>query len=104
VPASAGWASAALLHHKFRKHGSEFGARSAAQYDGLARTFLYGPLGPRTYEVGRVRDQRTLRYNPDTNEFGVLAPDGRIETYFKPDPVVHGYPSNVDYFLSLCLK
>jgi pyocin large subunit-like protein len=39
-----------------------------------------------------------VRFNPVTNEFGVARADGVIRTYFKPDPAVHGFPTNLDYF------
>jgi filamentous hemagglutinin len=39
-----------------------------------------------------------VRYNPATDEFGVVKPDGTIRTYYKPDPARHGRPTNLDYF------
>jgi hypothetical protein len=39
-----------------------------------------------------------VRYDPTTDEFGVVNADGTIRTYYKPDPAVHGYPTNLDYF------
>jgi len=39
-----------------------------------------------------------VRYNPATEEFGVAQGNGTIRTYFKPDPSIHGYATNLDYF------
>ncbi len=41
---------------------------------------------------------RIVRFNPVTDEFGVLSSSGTIKTYYKPDPVIHGKVSNLDYF------
>jgi len=38
------------------------------------------------------------RFNPKTNEFGVVSKNGAIRTYFKSDPAVHGHSTNLDYF------
>jgi filamentous hemagglutinin len=39
-----------------------------------------------------------VRYNPATEEFGIVKSDGTIRTYYKPDPANHGFPTNLDYF------
>ncbi|MER6684966.1 polymorphic toxin-type HINT domain-containing protein [Streptomyces olivaceoviridis] len=39
-----------------------------------------------------------VRYNRVTEDFGIMTPDGSIRTYYKPDPRVHGYATNQDYF------
>ncbi|ASV88650.1 putative large secreted domain protein (plasmid) [Ochrobactrum quorumnocens] len=39
-----------------------------------------------------------MRYNPVTEEFGVVSSSGDIRTYYRPDPTVHGWPTNLDYF------
>jgi pyocin large subunit-like protein len=41
-----------------------------------------------------------VRFDPATDAFGVVMPDGTIRTYYKPDPAVHGYPRNLDYYHS----
>jgi filamentous hemagglutinin len=40
----------------------------------------------------------TQLYNPSTNEFAVVTSNGIIRTYFKPDPAIHGYKTNLDYY------
>jgi hypothetical protein len=34
----------------------------------------------------------------DTDEFGLVSPDGVIYSYYKPDPAEHGYDTNLEYF------
>jgi filamentous hemagglutinin len=39
-----------------------------------------------------------LVYHPPSNTFGVMNAAGEPKTMFKPDPLKHGYPTNLDYF------
>lgn len=85
-----------LLDH-FNRHGSDFNASTPEEYQRMASQFLTG-----TPEAGVLEKTRSngdiVRFNPATDEFGVLSKDGIIRTYYKPDPSVHGYPSNLDYY------
>jgi pyocin large subunit-like protein len=87
---------AKLLDH-FLRHGHDFRAKSAADYERLADAFLNGVPTVGVMERMRSNGDR-VRYDPSTNEFGIAKPDGTIRTYFKPDPAVHGFPTNLDYF------
>ena len=40
----------------------------------------------------------TPNFDPTTDTFGVMDANGAPRTMFKPDPAVHGYPTNLDYF------
>jgi len=88
-------ASQNALKH-FQDHGADFGAVNAIDYVRQALSFLHNPpVGTLT----RVRSNGdVVRYNPTTNTFGVMNASGEPRTFFKPDPAVHGYPSNLDYF------
>jgi filamentous hemagglutinin len=84
----------ALRH--FKDHGGDFGAKNALDYVRQAHRFL---LNPPAGTLTRIRGNGDIvRYNPVTNTFGVLAPQGVPRTFFKPDPTVHGFPTNLDYF------
>jgi len=37
-------------------------------------------------------------YDPETNTFGAFNPDGTTRTFFKPSPLHHKYPTNLDYW------
>ena len=56
------------------------------------------------YSVPGIRVTRTrangdiVRYDPRTNTFGAMDASGAPRTFFKPDPSVHGYQTNLDYF------
>lgn len=39
-----------------------------------------------------------VRFNPETNHFGILTKDGAIRTYYIPDPK-RNKMSNVQYFI-----
>jgi|ERR1019366_6687422 filamentous hemagglutinin len=84
----------ALRH--FKDHGGDFGARNALDYVRQAQQFLLNP--PAGTLTRRRANGDVLRYNPITNTFGVLGPKGVPRTLFKPDPAVHGFPTNLDYF------
>ncbi len=91
-----------LLH--FEAHGAEFGAQSPEEYEEMADRFMSGQKAPNTRECLRPRPvPRTLcRYNAGTEEYGVKWEHSWIVTYFKPDPAVHGYASNLDYYRQNC--
>jgi hypothetical protein len=92
----ARFGSDAKLKDHFARHGQDFGATTAADYEAQADAFLTG--GKASGVLEKVRPNGDIvRYNPATDEFGVASPTG-IRTYYKPDPAVHGYPTNLDYF------
>jgi filamentous hemagglutinin len=88
--------NAKLIDH-FNRHGADFGATSAAQYERAADGFLSGTRGTGVLEKVRPNGD-IVRYDPATEAFGIIKPDGTIRTYYKPDPAVHGYRTNLDYF------
>ena len=94
----ARFASKALRDRHFQDHGSDLGATSAADYEAKADAFMTGPL--RSGALQKLNaDGDLVRYDPGTDEFGVLNRfTGNIRTYYKLDPRVHRYPTNLDYF------
>ncbi len=80
------------------RHGSDFGAQSAAEYLRQADDFMTGPPAVGTLERVRLVDGALVRFNPDTDEFGVLHANGLLGTYFRPDPTRHGLVDNLAYF------
>src|SRR5712692_4554135 len=75
------------LKYPYQEHGMDFGAGSADDYERLADTFLGSGLAPNARECTR-RQGDTVRFNPHTNEYGVLDSSGIIRTYFKPVPCI----------------
>ena len=86
-----------LRQRHFRDHGSNVGAASEKEYLNLANKFFDQPSGGNLLEIIRSNGD-VVRFNKITDEFGVLRKDGVIRTYFKPDPRIHGFPTNLDYF------
>lgn len=85
------------LGDHFLRHGADFGARSADEYLQLGSEFLQRSQIERL--PTKIDAQGVIRaYDPRTNTFGAFNPDGTIRTFFKPDPKVHGYPTNLDYW------
>ena len=37
-------------------------------------------------------------WDPRTNTFGAYNSDGSTRTFYKPDPKIHGHPTNLDYW------
>jgi len=91
------FADDAKLQDHWQRHGGDFGATDAAEYEQQANTFLNGPAGPNVLEKVRANGD-VVRYDPTTEEFGIARADGGIRTYYEPDPAIHGYPTNLDYF------
>ncbi len=97
APRNGQFADNPKLQDHFNRHGGDFGAGSAAQYEQQANTFLNGSRDTGVLEKARPNGD-IVRYNPATEEFGIVKPDGTIRTYYKPDPAMHGRPTNLDYF------
>lgn len=92
------FADESLLIQHYGDHGDDFGATSQAEYAAQADDFLTGAPAAGTLQTVRDFDGALVRFNPDTDEFGVLHAGGSIGTYFRPDPTKHGYTTNLEYF------
>ena len=103
---------------KFAKHGAEFGASNSEEYERLADEFLGGIVPDGIHEHTRPAGDR-LRYDPQSEAFGVLDASGIIRTFFRPVPcssiadpraralavasgLCHGHSNNLLYFQSEC--
>jgi hypothetical protein len=86
VSGSAGisFANSSALQDHFDRHGADFGAESADQYQSSASALLSGPLPAGVLQITRSNGD-IVRFNPETNEFGVASPTS-IRTYFIPNP------------------
>ncbi|MDQ6771785.1 MAG: hypothetical protein M3024_02160 [Candidatus Dormibacteraeota bacterium] len=93
------WGNPATLGRHFADHGADFGAPTADEYGALASRFLSRSqvegLPTKIDQFGTIRV-----YDPATGEFGSFNPSGTTRTYFIPDPSIHGYPTNWDYWLA----
>ncbi|OGO25833.1 MAG: hypothetical protein A2136_00640 [Chloroflexi bacterium RBG_16_54_11] len=97
IQGNRGFSNANSLTDHFKKHGAEFGYTNESQYLKGAQDFV-GTKGNQGV-LSKVRaNGETVIYNPKTNEFAIVSKDGSIITYFKPDPAIHGYQTNLDYY------
>jgi hypothetical protein len=91
------WARPATLPDHFKRHGSAFSARTADDYAEMASNFFRRSQTERL--PTKIDSSGTIRiYDPRTNSFGSYNPSGRTKTFYKPDPAVHGHPTNLDYW------
>lgn len=102
--------NATLLLH-FDKHvtrGREFTYATAVEYEEHADQFLGGARSPDVEECVRTKRDGTvgdkLKYNRVSEEFGALANDNIIRSYFIPDLARHHKPTNLDYFEQACAE
>ncbi|MGQ1608090.1 RHS repeat-associated core domain-containing protein [Acinetobacter baumannii] len=81
----------------WKKHGKEFPELlNAKQYVEATRKFL---TNPPTGTLTKVRPNgEIVRYNEKTNVIGIMTKYGVPKTMFKPDPKLHGYKTNLEYF------
>ena len=92
------FASGDLLNEHFQDHRFDFDGETESEYEDLAASFLSNQNNTDILELTRPANDDIVRFNPETDEFGILSSDGHIVTYYKPDPRIHGYPTNLDYF------
>ena len=86
----------------FEKHKDEFGFQNIDQYM-TAAVDLVTNTSPDILKT-KQRDGDIAYYNPKTAEYAVKSMRGRIRTYFKLDPKIHGYATNLDYFKAQAKK
>lgn len=114
-----GFLNARQANRHFSQHGADFGASNAKEYEELADVFLGQVLPPDVHECKRKRGD-TIRYDPQTQAYGVLDGGGIIRTFYKPVPCsslpasvrlavkqagrCHGYANNFLYFRAECAR
>lgn len=87
-------ASQNALSH-FNKHGAEFaGVKNSLDYVAQAQKFLRTP--PPGTLTGVRQNGDIVRYNPETNVFGVMNKFGAPKTYYHLND--HSYSTNLEYF------
>ena len=104
------------LSDHFSRHHVRLGLKSEKEYQRKASEFLLTSAAERGIQDCTRKYGDLVRYDPITDEFGVLSSAGIIRTYFKavpchalllPAPMLDchkGGLSNLDYFLSECGK
>lgn len=103
MPYTSGFLDQYLRRQHFIDHRTDFGAKDEIEYELMADEFLGAPLPLGTLECVRGAGD-IIRFNPASNEFGVLSRSGIIRTYYKPNIRIHGMATNLDYFRAECRK
>jgi len=83
LPAQESFGNIARLEGHFRKHGGDFGAKSADDYARQASGFFQRSQRdqlPTKVDAGGI----VRAYDPKSNTFGAFNPDGTTRTFFKP--------------------
>ena len=98
---------AAYRLDKFDKHvqrQGEFGFATPEEYEAAGDAFMNAAHDPTAglWECTRRSDHSIVRYNPNTEEFGILTPAGMLTAYYILDPAIHRKRSNVEYFRMVC--
>lgn len=88
---NADFVNGSKLDIHFTKHGDDFGCNSAMEYLDKADNFLT-KLPTSTTQTFVSEQGWYFRFDSNTNEFGIINPNGGISTYFKPD-------NGLDYWL-----
>ena len=91
------FADNAKLRDHFSRHGGDFGAITESGYEQQANAFLNGLRGAGVLEKFRANGD-IVRFNPAAQEFGIVKGDGTMRSFYRPDPAIHGRPTNLDYF------
>ena len=99
---SGGKRSAENATQHFQKHGAEFPFKTEAEYVEAAQDFVQHP--PAGTQISVQDDGDQVYYNAQLNYFAVTSPEQKIRTFFRPDPKIHGYKTNQDYFQAQVAK
>jgi pyocin large subunit-like protein len=107
-----GFATAVERFAHFMDHAMDFSAATEFQYEEMADIFLTKPRTADMFECMRALGDR-VRFDQITNEYGVIASNGVIRTYFIPKKCsalpkavrrikCHRFPTHLDYAKYTC--
>ncbi len=83
IARSTHWGRPETLIDHFRRHGADFGAKSARDYAKMAGRFFERAQEEKL--PTKIAPDGTIRvYDRKTNTFGAYNPDGTTKTFFKP--------------------
>jgi hypothetical protein len=92
------FASPQNLTKHFIKHGDEFGYATEQEYLQGAQDLTTS--GPQDGVLSRIAsDGDTVYFKPSTDEFASVSSNNVLRTYFKPNPGIHQYRTNMYYFI-----
>lgn len=94
------WGNIDTLDDHLDRHGGDFGVNTSRGYAKRANDFL---LNSEQQGLPTKIDGEGVKriYDSKTNTLGSYNPNGTTRTFFKPNPSIHGYSSNNEYWESL---
>jgi len=69
-------------------------------YETFSDEFLRRPCPAPARQFVRSWNGDLVRYDEAADVFAILRKDRFIKTCFRPDPLIHGQPTKLDYYLS----
>jgi filamentous hemagglutinin len=81
----------------FKLHGQDFGATTPSEYEGQATCLLTAQGNPDILQVTRAGGN-IVRFNPMTDEFGVLTRTAILKHIIDLTQHYMDNPTNLDYF------
>jgi filamentous hemagglutinin len=96
------WSSGKLTavqnaYKHWKKHRHDFpNIPNAKKFADFADDFVKNPPGTALVKTRSNGD--TVIYDPASDLFAVATSSGTPRTVYKPDPSMHGHPTNLDYF------
>jgi hypothetical protein len=88
-----------LLHRAdhFTAHGARLGIATEQEYETLADS-IFGPPFSALRQFTRSWNADLVRYDEPREVFAILDRDRFIKTCYRPDPLIHGEATNLDYY------
>lgn len=105
MPYTTGFANMSRFIDHFTRHAPLLGLATPADYQAEADEFLGNPvLLAGVLECVRAHSGDKIRYNPNTEEWGVLSATNVIKTYYILTTAITIHGSGMNYFISECAK
>ena len=92
-----------LLERHFVRHGEEFGSKTADEYEKQAELFMTGLLREGVLECYR-RNGARVRFDPATDNFGIVTPGGNLLTFMKATPLPSDRHTAKQYYELNCRR
>ena len=105
MPYTSGFANTSRLADHFTRHAPLLGVSTISVYEQEADNFMGNPNPPpEVVECIRPREGDKIRYNPHTDEWGVLSAANVLRTYYILTDAIIIHGNGMNYFLSECAK
>jgi hypothetical protein len=103
VPTVSGFRDIDTWVEHFDEHRVELEVATKEEYLARAKLLLELDLTTRPDILECIRSNGDVcRLNTTTDEYAVCTQLGVLRTYFKADPEIHGFVSNLAYFYNKC--